>query len=428
MDLENESGSTALQEAAEQGNVKMARALLNVAADVNHADAKQNTPLHRAAMHGKTECIDLLISHGAHIDARTDNQSTSVLLAALMGHLDALRILLHRSADPHLPDFRGSTPLMRAVQWGHVHLVRILGQLSDFEQINKTDKDGRTPLMSACSNDFSDVAQALIELGAYPGLPNKDGLLPLTVCGPCTLAVLTRHGADVRRRRDGRRAPINVALDRAEKDAAGKMGSSERVQARLHALRSGGNAGRHVRPEVWWDASVHRSAEAEVTDESLSFCISQGKKDQQVRVKIFLHDKDDTLRMSCYCGKIEHKSNAKVSSIEWCDSTLYIGFCPGDRPGDRGAGYPGSPRSFRYTSQSSKDDRITGMRGANIHGNMVRLESGSMKVWKIDPQHTVRPVMNCDAVFSFPCTSELYERIVEFCSTHDLSGIVQWVR
>jgi ankyrin repeat protein len=65
-------GSTFLHTAAWQGNLPMARLLLEFGADINHADSRSGeTPLHAAARGNRPEMAAFLIESGARTDSRT---------------------------------------------------------------------------------------------------------------------------------------------------------------------------------------------------------------------------------------------------------------------------------------------------------------------------------------------------------------------
>lgn len=65
-------GSTFLHTAAWQGNIAMARLLLEFGADINHADTRSGeTPLHAAARGNRPEMAAFLIESGAQTNTRT---------------------------------------------------------------------------------------------------------------------------------------------------------------------------------------------------------------------------------------------------------------------------------------------------------------------------------------------------------------------
>lgn len=47
--------------------------------------------------------------------------------------------------------------------------------------INSLDKDGCTALFLACQNNHLEVVQLLLDYGANPTIPNKNGITPYTI-------------------------------------------------------------------------------------------------------------------------------------------------------------------------------------------------------------------------------------------------------
>ena len=131
--------------------------------DINATDNLGFPPLHWAAMNGHTEIARALLELGADVNA--DNFGAKPLhWAAMNGHTEIARALIELGgADVNADNF-GSTPLHEAARYGHTETVRAL--------INaKADKDakdnyGYTPLHLAERFDHTETAQALINAGA----------------------------------------------------------------------------------------------------------------------------------------------------------------------------------------------------------------------------------------------------------------------
>jgi cytochrome c len=125
-------GVTALYIACEDGNVELARLLINRGADVNlpvswqrtplyaavngkYADivkllldneanpnqvSKGQTPLHLAAENGCLQCVISLVDAGADVNALTSNRSPPLHFAKLNGHDDVAAYLQNHGAGP----------------------------------------------------------------------------------------------------------------------------------------------------------------------------------------------------------------------------------------------------------------------------------------------------------------------------------------
>lgn len=86
-------GYTPLHWASLDGNVAVAKLLIDRGANVNARSASAYTPLHNAARGGHREIIKLLLSKGASIDARSRSGSTPLKVAISLGNREAADLL-----------------------------------------------------------------------------------------------------------------------------------------------------------------------------------------------------------------------------------------------------------------------------------------------------------------------------------------------
>jgi len=109
---------------------------------------------------------------------------TPLHLAALDDRTDVIEILLRCGARPDSRDERGRSPL-HLTRWSET--ARLL--VKSGANINLRDKDGRTPLNDALAQCIQGpgppvemrgkfYAEALVKLGADPGIPDKQGVTP----------------------------------------------------------------------------------------------------------------------------------------------------------------------------------------------------------------------------------------------------------
>lgn len=89
------AGTTALQRAAETGDLATLATLLAKPTDIDGRDESGRTPLMLAVLHGQTEAVAMLLAHGADPDAR-DSQGTTPLQAAQAGNSAAIVQQLQR--------------------------------------------------------------------------------------------------------------------------------------------------------------------------------------------------------------------------------------------------------------------------------------------------------------------------------------------
>lgn len=140
VDVQNESGISALQIAVRNGWYNIVQLLLERGANPNlnnHCheisisglneqsgfgmlEALQalvpSTALHIAAKHGFVEIGMLLIRHGALPNAKDYGGCSPLHWAAIRGKLSFIKLLLQHGAVLHEPDMAGSTPLHEAVR------------------------------------------------------------------------------------------------------------------------------------------------------------------------------------------------------------------------------------------------------------------------------------------------------------------------
>jgi ankyrin repeat protein len=124
-------GVTALHWAAKNGHEAVAQLLLAAGADPNAAEiADSYTPLHRAAQNGHEKIVGLLLSWNAKPDALAVNRVTPLHLAATQGREAVVRLLLDPSrnhgADPMAKDGQGNTAKERAVKFRRNNLASLL--------------------------------------------------------------------------------------------------------------------------------------------------------------------------------------------------------------------------------------------------------------------------------------------------------------
>jgi len=107
----NAKGESPLMMAALKGRLPMVKKLIERQAEVNKPDW---APLHYAATNpaeGSVAIVDLLLEHHAYIDAQSPNGSTPLMMAALYGHARVVTLLLESGADPLLKNEQGLTAI-----------------------------------------------------------------------------------------------------------------------------------------------------------------------------------------------------------------------------------------------------------------------------------------------------------------------------
>ena len=91
-----------LHSAAEKGDTKTIKELLDGGADINESGMGWTVggpPIVHAAKYGQIESVRLLLDRGADINAKAGGITTALVLAALEGYADIAKLLIEKGAD-----------------------------------------------------------------------------------------------------------------------------------------------------------------------------------------------------------------------------------------------------------------------------------------------------------------------------------------
>lgn len=146
-------GFSMLCRAAQDGNLKRVRDLLNNGARVDNAPHK--TPLMIASKHGYTKIVKLLLKHGARVDRTSYDGNTPLVIASEEGHTEIVNLLLEGGAKVDTASRLGQTPLMIACEEGHFEIVKLL-----IEHGANVDKVRRRFVSNEYKSVFADARRA----------------------------------------------------------------------------------------------------------------------------------------------------------------------------------------------------------------------------------------------------------------------------
>ncbi|KAJ6186470.1 hypothetical protein N7519_007771 [Penicillium mononematosum] len=155
-------GQTALQAAAGKGHLKVVEALLAAKADVNASLAKGGqTALHMAARGGHLHVLQALLAAEADVNASlAEGRQTALHMAARGGHLQVVQALLAAEADVNAcPALDGLTALQVAAAGGHLKVVETL--LAAKADVN-AENGAQTALQAAAGGGHLKVVQTLL--------------------------------------------------------------------------------------------------------------------------------------------------------------------------------------------------------------------------------------------------------------------------
>ena len=120
------TGNTPLMDAAQRGQLIVARFLLENGADVEAKDSAGDTALHKAARAGHKAMVELLLDNHASVQSLNYARMTPLHVAALHGFRSVAETLLARGADPNAKTPSGTTPLTLAALNGFRSVAELL--------------------------------------------------------------------------------------------------------------------------------------------------------------------------------------------------------------------------------------------------------------------------------------------------------------
>ena len=172
-----------LHAVAAHGSVEEVRRLGASGADVNARDRNGRTPLHVAAFQGNGEKARALIEAGADPGLLDHQRYDAVTIVAVRDDILTLRALLSSGASAKLitSPYDG-TALIAAAHLGHDGVVKAL--IKAGAPLDHVNNLGWTALMEAVvlgngGPRHVETVRALLEAGADPHIPDRQGITPL---------------------------------------------------------------------------------------------------------------------------------------------------------------------------------------------------------------------------------------------------------
>ncbi|WP_341817238.1 ankyrin repeat domain-containing protein [Wolbachia endosymbiont (group A) of Agelastica alni] len=157
IEARNAKNETPLCAASRIDKLDVLELLLSRNANVNVQDDDQRTPLHHAAYFGKG--VELILGKGANIEAKDINHWTSLHYAAWQGQLEAAKLLLDYGAIIEAKTNLGEVPLHISAKFGRLDILRLL--LIRSANIDAKNNDNETALKVANKFGQSNVADLL---------------------------------------------------------------------------------------------------------------------------------------------------------------------------------------------------------------------------------------------------------------------------
>lgn len=188
-------GMTALMYAAREGCLECARLLVEAGADIDAGDAENVTPLLAAVINMRFDTASYLVAAGANVNKwslRGENPIYSAVDVNTLPHggypdrpstdatssLDMIRILLEAGANPNL----------------QLKLQPMYRHIKDDRGADRMLNIGATPLLRAAKGHDIAAIELLLQFGAHPNLPNRDGTTPLMAAAGLGASAIDTRG------------------------------------------------------------------------------------------------------------------------------------------------------------------------------------------------------------------------------------------
>lgn len=204
---------TPLAAAARNGNLDIAKLLVEAGAGVSFDAGDHGSPMTEAAGGGYTEFVAYLLREGADINERSDGQGSPLNAAARNGHTSTVSFLLEKGADINYQNDGQGSALNAAARNGYVETMKLL--LKEGANIDATNDGQGTALNAAARNGYLEAVKLLLDEGADVNAQNDGQGSALNAAARNgheeMVKLLLDRGADVDRQNDGQGSALNAA-------------------------------------------------------------------------------------------------------------------------------------------------------------------------------------------------------------------------
>jgi ankyrin repeat protein len=159
--------------------VDSVRTLINLGADANSVDYRNNSALIYAAQSGNEEITKSLLNSGAEVNHKGYLKRTALFEAARFNHFHIAELLILNNAEIDADDYYGNTALYYAIANANFFFADML--IFYGADVNYSNKRDRTPLHTACWYGQVEIAGLLIEAGADIDAIEMHGNTPLII-------------------------------------------------------------------------------------------------------------------------------------------------------------------------------------------------------------------------------------------------------
>lgn len=161
----SETGNTAVNTAAGNGNLSIVKSLREHGADLTLPNLEGRTPLIRSLINKHHDVADYIVDQltQPELDHTDGSQHSALYYSIRYQNLTVLQKLLTKNASVHFVNIYGqveSTALIEAVKLGQANLVQVI-LASHPELANEPDLKGANPLKYAQKKGFQEIMQIL---------------------------------------------------------------------------------------------------------------------------------------------------------------------------------------------------------------------------------------------------------------------------
>ena len=184
VDIQNESGVSALQIAVRNGWYNLVQLLLEQGANpdlYNHCHENVSHTSNEASGFEMVEALQALVP------------STALHIAAKYGFVEIGMLLIRYGALPNAKDYGGCSPLHWACIRGKLSFIKLL--LQHGATLQEPDMAGSTPLHEAVRHKNTEVVEYLLKQGADPNTKDCFGtsVVEVAMTVPALFDVVLRH-------------------------------------------------------------------------------------------------------------------------------------------------------------------------------------------------------------------------------------------
>lgn len=218
VNYQDESGTTALMNAAKKGYTDLIVELLNQGANPNIQNNDNFTALFYSIFGENYSSVIELLNHGADVNLRGKYNITPLIAAADSCGYDIMKLLLENGADVNAEDNIGSTALLTIYHCENT--IQIVGLLLDPQwggvNINHMNEVGKSIWHVISWIQNQDFINYLIQQGADPNLRDANGDTPLFEAVSARNVVLIdsliTSGADVNHENREGKTPLYISI------------------------------------------------------------------------------------------------------------------------------------------------------------------------------------------------------------------------